>query len=44
MYKIGDVYLYLNQNDTNIDDLNLNAVWVEIDRGIFLISSLSPIK
>jgi hypothetical protein len=34
MDKLGDVYLDLNQNDTNIDDLNLNAVWVEIDRGI----------
>ena len=34
MDKLGDVYLDLNQNETNIDDLNLNGVWVELDKGL----------
>ena len=33
MDKLGDVYLDLNQNETNIDDINLNGVWVELDKG-----------
>ncbi len=35
MEKLGDVYLDFNQNETNIDDLNLNAVWVDLDKGTF---------
>ena len=33
MDKLGDVYLDLNQNETNIEDLNLNGVWVDLDKG-----------
>ena len=35
MEKLGDVYLDFNQNESNIDDLNLNAVWVDLDKGTF---------
>jgi hypothetical protein len=35
MDRLGDVYLDLNQNDTNIEDLNLNGIWVDLDKGIF---------
>ena len=34
MDKFNDVYLEFNQNDSNIDDVNLNAVWVDLDKGI----------
>ena len=34
MEKLGDFYLDLNQNETNIDDLNLNALWVDLDKGL----------
>lgn len=33
MERFGDLYLDLNQAETNIDDINLNAVWVELDKG-----------
>jgi len=33
MDRLGDVYLDLNQNETNIDDLNLNGIWVDLDKG-----------
>ena len=33
MEKLGDVFLDFNQNDSNIDDPNLNAVWVDLDKG-----------
>jgi hypothetical protein len=36
MDKFNDVYLEFNQNDSNIDDVNLNAVWVDLDKGIDL--------
>ncbi len=36
MDRLGDVYLDLNQNDTNIEDLNLNGIWVDLDKGINL--------
>ena len=35
MDKFNDVYLEFNQNDSNIDEINLNAVWVDLDKGIF---------
>lgn len=31
----GDMYLELNQPDTTIDELNLNAIWVDLDKGKF---------
>ncbi|CAF0712645.1 unnamed protein product, partial [Brachionus calyciflorus] len=34
MDKLGEVYLDFNQNDINIDDLNLNSLWVELDKGL----------
>ena len=34
MEKLAD--LDFNQNDSNIDDLNLNAVWVDLDKGFEL--------
>ncbi len=36
MEKLGEVYLDFNQNESNIDDINLNAVWVDLDKGTFL--------
>lgn len=33
MEKLGDVYIDLNQNEANIDDVNLNAIWVDLDKG-----------
>ena len=36
MEKLGDVYIDLNQNETNIDDVNLNAIWVDLDKGFNL--------
>jgi hypothetical protein len=33
MDRFNDVFLDLNQNDGNIDDLNLNALWVDLDKG-----------
>ena len=33
MDKFNDVYLEFNQNDSNIDEINLNAVWVDLDKG-----------
>ena len=32
MDKLGDL---LTQVDSNIDEINLNAVWVDLDKGIF---------
>jgi len=34
MDKLGDAFLDFNLNETAIDDQNLNAVWVELDRGL----------
>jgi hypothetical protein len=34
MDKLGDAFLDFNLNETTIDDQNLNAVWVELDRGL----------
>lgn len=34
MDKFGEVYLDFSQNDINIDDLNLNTLWVELDKGL----------
>ncbi len=28
------MFLDLNQSDANIDDLNLNALWVDLDKGL----------
>lgn len=33
MDKFGELYLDFSQNDINIDDLNLNTLWVELDKG-----------
>ena len=42
MDKFNDVYLEFNQNDSNIDDVNLNAVWVDLDKGeIYLEHNLT---
>jgi hypothetical protein len=32
----GDMYLELTQADTTVDELNLNAIWVDLDKGKFL--------
>jgi hypothetical protein len=29
----GDMHLELLQSDTTIDELNLNAIWVDLDKG-----------
>jgi hypothetical protein len=35
MDKFSDLLFDLNQNDSlNIDDVNLNAIWVELDKGL----------
>ncbi len=36
MEKLSD--LDFNQNDSSIDDLNLNAVWVDLDKGEMFVS------
>lgn len=33
MERFGDLYLDLNQTETNLEDVNLNAVLVELDKG-----------
>lgn len=33
MERFGDLYLDLNQNEANLEDVNLNAVLVELDKG-----------
>ncbi len=30
----GDLYFDLNQTETSIEDLNLNAIWVDLDKGL----------
>lgn len=44
MEKFGDIYLDFNQNDNQIEDLNLNAVWVDLDKGSTIVISLNLIK
>jgi hypothetical protein len=34
MDKLNDIYLDFNQIDINIDDINFNAIWVDLDKGI----------
>lgn len=29
----GDIYLDLSQTDTNLEDLNFNALWVDLEKG-----------
>lgn len=33
MERFGDLYFDLNQNEANLEDVNLNAVLVELDKG-----------
>lgn len=33
MEKLGDVFLDFNQNELSLEELNLNAVWVDLDKG-----------
>jgi hypothetical protein len=33
MEKFGDIYLDFNQNENQIEDINLNAIWVDLDKG-----------
>jgi hypothetical protein len=37
MERFNDVFLDINQNDTNIDELNLNALWVDLDKGSYFV-------
>ena len=33
MERFNDVFLDINQSDINIDEFNLNALWVDLDKG-----------
>lgn len=39
MEKFGDIHFDFNQNDNQIEDLNLNAIWVDLDKGSLLTLS-----